>query len=134
MKWTSDQDRSGASFRLRSRLGLGALVLVGAVLMAARQGQQALPQQTSGAPVAQSVTTGQSGQGRAGNLDSGEAQRKKQIADESARLLALATDLKTEVDKTNKDTLSLTVIRKAGEIQQLAHSVKERTRLASADH
>jgi hypothetical protein len=129
MKWTRNQDRSGAAFRLRSRLGLGAFVLLGVVLMAAQQGQQGIRQQTSGGTGAQSQT-----QSQAQNLDTGDAQRKKQIADECARLLALATDLKTEVDKTNKDTLSLTVIRKAGEIQQLAHSVKERMRLASADH
>jgi hypothetical protein len=57
------------------------------------------------------------------------AQRKKQLADDSAKLLKLATDLKTEVDKTDKDTLSLTVIRKADEIEKLAHDVKERMKL-----
>jgi hypothetical protein len=62
--------------------------------------------------------------------DASSAQPKKQIADDSAKLLQLATDLKTEVDKTTKDTLSITVIRKAGEIERLAHAVKERTRPA----
>ncbi len=57
------------------------------------------------------------------------AERKKQIADDSAKLLKLATDLKAEVDKTNKDTLSLNVIRKADEIEKLAHHVKERMKL-----
>jgi hypothetical protein len=57
------------------------------------------------------------------------AERKKQIADDTARLLKLATDLKAEVDKTSKDTLSLTVIRKADEIERLAHSVKEKMKL-----
>jgi hypothetical protein len=57
--------------------------------------------------------------------DSANAARKKEIADDSAKMLKLATDLKTEVDKTDKDTLSLSVIRKAGEIEKLAHSVKE---------
>jgi hypothetical protein len=32
--------------------------------------------------------------------------------------------LKTEVDKSNKDTLSVTVVRKAGEIEQLAHKAR----------
>ncbi len=36
----------------------------------------------------------------------------------------MATDLKQEVAKTTKDTLSVTVIRKAGEIEQLAHKVR----------
>jgi hypothetical protein len=57
------------------------------------------------------------------------AERKKQIADDSARLLKLATDLKAEVDKTTKDTLSLSVIRKADEIERLAHNVKEKMKL-----
>lgn len=55
--------------------------------------------------------------------------RKKQLADDSARLLKLANDLKAEVDKTNKDTLSLNVIRKADEIEKLAHSVREKMKL-----
>ena len=63
------------------------------------------------------------------NLDAANAERKKQIADDSAKLLKLATDLKTEVDKTDKDTLSLNVIRKADEIERLAHNVKEKTKL-----
>ena len=53
-------------------------------------------------------------------------ERKKQIADESTRLLSMAIALKAEVDKTSKDTLSLNVIRKADEIEKLAHTVKEK--------
>ncbi len=49
---------------------------------------------------------------------------KQEIASECANLLKMATDLKTEVDKTTKDTLSVTVVRKAGEIEQLAHKVR----------
>ena len=58
------------------------------------------------------------------------AERKKQISDDSARLLKLAGDLKSEVDKTSKDTLSLNVIRMADEIEKLAHSVREKMKLA----
>jgi hypothetical protein len=60
-----------------------------------------------------------------------DAERKKQIADDSAKLLKLATDLKAEVDKTSKDTLSVNVIRKADEIEKLAHSVKEKMKPAA---
>jgi hypothetical protein len=49
----------------------------------------------------------------------------QQLANDSARLLALAISLKAEVDKTNKDTLSLNVIRRADEIEKLAHTVRE---------
>jgi hypothetical protein len=56
--------------------------------------------------------------------------RKKQISEDSAKLLTLAMALKAEVDKTNKDTLSLNVIRKADEIEKLAKSVKEKMKLS----
>jgi hypothetical protein len=60
------------------------------------------------------------------NLHAGNAARKKEIADDSTKLLQLATDLKAAVDKTDKDTLSITVIRKADEIEKLARSVKDK--------
>jgi hypothetical protein len=60
-------------------------------------------------------------------------ERSKQIADDSARLLKLATDLKAEVDKTSKDTLSINVIRKADEIEKLAHAVREKMKLEFAN-
>jgi hypothetical protein len=53
-------------------------------------------------------------------------ERKKQITNDSSQLLNMAIALKAEVDKTNKDTLSLIVIRKADEIEKLARSVKEK--------
>ena len=58
------------------------------------------------------------------------AEPKDQIALDSAKLLKLATDLRIEVDKTTIDTLSLTIIRKADEIEKLAHSVKEKMKVA----
>ena len=59
-------------------------------------------------------------------FEAANAERKKQIADDSTKLLNMAMALKAEVDKTTKDTLSLNVIRKADEIEKLAHSVKEK--------
>jgi hypothetical protein len=44
-------------------------------------------------------------------------------------LLRLATELKTAVDKTSKDTLSIGIIRKADEIERIAHGVKEKMKL-----
>jgi hypothetical protein len=46
------------------------------------------------------------------------------VTGECADLLKMATDLKTAVDKTNQDTLSVTVVRKADEIEQLAKKVR----------
>lgn len=54
------------------------------------------------------------------------SERQKRLVADTDRLLALATELKTQVDKTNKDILSVDVIKKAEEIEKLARSVKER--------
>ena len=43
---------------------------------------------------------------------------------EIAQLLQMATDLKAEVDKTNKDQLSVAVVRKANALEQLARKVR----------
>jgi hypothetical protein len=64
--------------------------------------------------------------------DTLEAERKRQIAADSAALLRMAIDLKSEVDKTTKETLSIPVIRKAGEIEKLARTVKDRERPAGS--
>jgi hypothetical protein len=54
------------------------------------------------------------------------SERQKRLVADTDKLLALATQLKQEVDKTNRDVLSVDVIKKADEIEKLAHSVKER--------
>ena len=69
-------------------------------------------------------------QSKTQNFAAANAERKKQIADDSTKLLKLATDLKAAVDKASKDTLSLDVIRKADDIERLAHSVKEKMKLS----
>jgi hypothetical protein len=63
------------------------------------------------------------------NFEATSTERKRQITEDSANLLKLATELKAEVDKTNKDMLSITVIRKADAIEKLAHQVKEKMKL-----
>jgi hypothetical protein len=63
------------------------------------------------------------------NFEAANTERKKQIADDAARLLQLATELKAAVDKTDKDTLSVNVIRKAETIEKLAKGVKEKMKL-----
>jgi type VI protein secretion system component VasF len=50
--------------------------------------------------------------------------QKQEIANQCADLLQLATDLKKAVDKSSADTLSVTVVRKASDIEQLAHKVR----------
>lgn len=46
---------------------------------------------------------------------------------ECADLLKMANDLKTAVNKTTKDELSLAVVRKAGEIEEMAHKLRDET-------
>jgi len=53
-------------------------------------------------------------------------ERQKKLVADTDKLLELATELKTDVDKTNQNILSMDVIKKADEIEKLAHSVKER--------
>lgn len=54
--------------------------------------------------------------------------RQKQIIADTDKLLALAKKLKEEVDKSDKDQLSLDVVDTASQIEKLAKSVKERMR------
>jgi hypothetical protein len=55
-------------------------------------------------------------------------ERQAELKRDTDKLLQLATQLKQEVDKSNENTLSLDVIRKAGEIEKLAKSVREKMR------
>ncbi len=54
------------------------------------------------------------------------SERQKRLEADTDRLLALATNLKEEVNQSNKDISRMDVGRKAEEIEKLAHSVKER--------
>ena len=54
------------------------------------------------------------------------AERQKKLAEDTDKLLVLTTALKAEVDEANKDILSLEMVKKAEQIEKLAHSVKER--------
>ena len=48
--------------------------------------------------------------------------------EDSANLNKMAIELKQHVDTSTKDQLSLNVVRKADEIEKLAHSMKQRMR------
>ena len=62
-------------------------------------------------------------QARARNDD-----RQKRLVSDTDKLLALATQLHEDVGKTDKNILSLDVVKRAEEIEKLARSVKERMR------
>jgi nitric oxide reductase activation protein len=53
-------------------------------------------------------------------------ERQADIKRDTEKLLKLATELKESVDKTTESTLSLDVVKRAEEIEKLAHSVKEK--------
>jgi hypothetical protein len=88
---------------------------------------------------------GSSSTGHSGNNDTPQTQqqmeeqqvksrnmeRQKQLVSDTQKLVALANELKSDVDKSTKDMLSLDVVRKADEIEKLAHNVKERMKNAN---
>lgn len=57
--------------------------------------------------------------------------RQRQVAVECTDLLQMATDLKSAVDKSTKDQLSIEVVRKAGAIEQYARKVRAGTQLTA---
>lgn len=57
-----------------------------------------------------------------------QVDRQKQLVRDTDKLLDLAKQLKEQVDKSDKDTLSIDVVKKATEIEKLAKSVKDRMR------
>ena len=55
-----------------------------------------------------------------------EEDRQKRLVADTEKLLTLATQLHDDVAKTDRHILSLDVVKRADEIEKLAHSVKER--------
>jgi hypothetical protein len=53
-------------------------------------------------------------------------ERAAALKADADKLLKLAVELKASVDKSNEHLLSLDVIKKAEEIEKLAHSVKDK--------
>ena len=52
--------------------------------------------------------------------------RQANLKRDTEKLLKLSTELKEYVDKTNENMLSVEVVKKAEEIEKLAHSVKDK--------
>ena len=132
MKW--NQQRGTRSRRLPRRsavwiamlAGAAAMILVPVVGEELQAGEPRNPQASTHVPDANSQSGINGNDSKDKASEAASAERKRMIADDSEQLLKLATDLKSEVDKTDKDTLSISVIRKAGAIEKLAHDVKEK--------
>jgi hypothetical protein len=130
--------RAGIKWNRTWALAAGCLFAGAFLVAAAGQGQQAppgspdrpiiLPEASHPMDANQKMKL-QEQQQKKVNFEAANLERKKQLTDDSARLLKLANELKAEVDKTDKDTLSIAVIRKADEIERLAHIVKDKMKL-----
>jgi hypothetical protein len=55
-------------------------------------------------------------------------QRQAELKRDTDKLLKLSTELKQYVDKSNENILSMDVVKKADEIEKLAHNVKIKMR------
>jgi len=63
------------------------------------------------------------------NFEAVNAERKRQLDDESAKLLILARDLKLQTDQLGTSPLSQKALREAEVIEILARDVKEKMKL-----
>jgi hypothetical protein len=57
-----------------------------------------------------------------------EEKKHADLLADTEKLYKLTQELKAEVAKSNKDTLSVSVVKKAQEVERLAKSIKERSR------
>ena len=55
-------------------------------------------------------------------------ERQRKMVEDADKLVAMANALKTSVDKTTKDVLSIDVLKQADEVERLARSVKDKMR------
>jgi len=110
--------------------GAAALILIAAALAFGQQSAPpGLPQASAGQQTPDPGPTPLAIPAAGRSPEAANAERRRQIAEDASQLLQLATGLKAEVDKTDKDTLSLGVIRKADEIEKLARAVKDKMKL-----
>jgi hypothetical protein len=96
----------------------------GALLQQPNNPPRNLPEFINRLPDANDQAIMRQGQGKQKDYEAIKALLQKKISDDSAKLLKVATDLKTEVDKSGKDTLSIDVIRKTEAIEKLARNIR----------
>lgn len=53
-------------------------------------------------------------------------QRHKKMLDDANKLVQLSNELKADVEKTQNDELSVEVLKKAAELEKLAHDVQQK--------
>jgi hypothetical protein len=106
-------------------LGLALLLVVGS-LPAAAQNSKIPPLQT--VPPNEAAPAEDEARSKLERDMAKKANQERQAAlkKDTEKLLKLATELKDYVDKTNENMLSMDVVKKAEEIEKLAHSVKDK--------
>lgn len=80
-------------------------------------------------PDANDVMTMNQKSARKRNFDAANAERKRQIDDEAAKLLILARDLNSKMENAASGPLPTVVIREAQVIEILANDVKQKMKL-----
>ena len=102
--------------------------VVGALLLTACplgvRGWQTQPLTNPAADANRQVVVNDSAEVRQANLL--RIQRQKQLLSDSDKLLKLATDLKQQIENTPAETLPADSVKKAAEIEKLAHSLRQR--------
>lgn len=101
----------------RRPLWVGIAMLL--TVVAGSAGGQNATQEAATVPVTQPVS--------ASKLTAKDA-RDAKIAADAEKLYQMALDLKVEVDKSNKDTVSLTVAKRAAELEKMAKTLKQEIR------
>jgi hypothetical protein len=114
-------ERGSFAQSAQSLSGDGAQTSQERVSPATADASTANPSGGTGAPTPLQVQ-----QGKSESRDVVTDLKKQQIAEDSANLLKLASSLKSEVDKTTVDTVSITAIRQADEIVKLAHKMRKK--------
>ena len=119
---------------LLSKIAAGTLLLcLGSSAMTQRSGPPQMPGGSS-APSSQNPFGQTDTKSRIDpTLDPAEKQarmrneeRQRRLVSDTEKLLSLATELHQDVARTNRNMLSVDVIKRADEIERLAHGVKER--------
>lgn len=84
------------------------------------------PQTTTAAPVDHAAAEGSNAGGS--SAPDTRTEKQKALAAQTERLFAMATELKEQVDLTNKNILSLKVVQKAEAIEALAKDMRGQTK------
>jgi len=107
-------------------LSVMVLFFVGPCFAQATQPQPQGPPLPSAAPPSNANEDSWEIQQRKLMLKKQNLQRQQELKKDTEKLLELATELKQSVDRSNENTLSVDVIRKAEQIEKLAKSVKDK--------